>query len=59
MLNTYKVLLTRARQGMVIFVPYGSTDDETRLPEFYDETFEYIKEIGIEEIYYSPKKETQ
>ena len=50
LLNAYRVLLTRARQGMIIFIPYGSSDDETRSSEFYDETFEYLKEMGIEEI---------
>jgi len=50
LLNAYRVLLTRARQGMIIFIPNGSKDDKTRLPEFYNETFEYLKEIGIEEI---------
>ena len=50
LLNAYRVLLTRARQGMIIFIPYGSSNDNTRLPEFYNETFEYLKEIGIEEI---------
>ena len=50
LLNAYRVLLTRARQGIIIFIPYGSNDDNTRLPEFYDTTFKYLKEIGIEEI---------
>jgi DUF2075 family protein len=45
--NAYRVLLTRARQGMVIVVPPGSIDDHTRLPEFYDSTFEYLKGIGF------------
>jgi hypothetical protein len=45
--NAYRVLLTRARQGMVIVVPHGSTDDHTRNPSFYDETFEYLCEIGF------------
>lgn len=45
--NAYRVLLTRARQGMVIVVPEGDKDDPTRLPEFYDPTFEYLKSIGI------------
>jgi len=49
-LNAYRVLLTRARQGMVIFVPYGNEEDATRLPEYYDETYNYLREIGIEEI---------
>lgn len=48
--NAYRVLLTRARQGMVIFVPYGSEQDETRLPTFYDHTYVYLRSIGIEEI---------
>ncbi|UCM99220.1 DUF2075 domain-containing protein [Sulfurimonas sp. SWIR-19] len=50
LLNTYRVLLTRARQGMIIFIPFGSVDDKTRLPEYYDETFYYLKKIGIQEI---------
>ncbi|WP_405562194.1 DUF2075 domain-containing protein [Polaribacter sp. Asnod6-C07] len=48
--NTYRVLLTRARQGMVIFIPDGSTLDQTRPKTFYDETYNYLKEIGITEI---------
>lgn len=45
--NAYRVLLTRARQGMVIVVPQGDADDPTRDAEFYDPTFEYLKQIGI------------
>ncbi len=45
--NAYRVLLTRARQGMVIVIPPGDTEDPTRPPEFYDPTFEYLKEIGF------------
>jgi DUF2075 family protein len=45
--NAYRVLLTRARQGMVLFVPPGDSTDPTRLPEFYDETFKYLADIGI------------
>jgi DUF2075 family protein len=45
--NAYRVLLTRARQGMIIVVPQGDTDDPTRNPLFYDATFEYLKEIGF------------
>ncbi len=48
--NAYRVLLTRARQGMVIVVPEGADDDPTRKPEFYDATYQYLKDIGIEEI---------
>ena len=45
--NAYRVLLTRARQGMVIFVPPGDRRDPTRAPEFYDPTFEYLRDIGV------------
>ena len=45
--NAYRVLLTRARQGMVIFIPKGSTDDPTRSPEYYDSTFEYLCAVGL------------
>jgi len=48
--NAYRVLLTRARQGMVIFVPEGDGADPTRRPEHYDPTFEYLRAIGIEGI---------
>ncbi len=47
LLNAYRVLLTRARQGMVIFVPPGDPIDPTRKPEFYDGTYQYLREIGI------------
>jgi hypothetical protein len=45
--NAYRVLMTRARQGMVIVVPPGDVDDPTRKPEFYDPTFEYLREVGF------------
>lgn len=48
--NAYRVLLTRARQGMVIVVPPGDPEDHTRLPRFYDETFRYLKGVGLVEI---------
>lgn len=48
--NAYRVLLTRARQGMVIVVPPGDLDDPTRRPEFYDPTFEYLQEIRFKTI---------
>ena len=48
--NAYRVLLTRARQGMVVFVPLGDADDATRVPEFYDATFRYLKNLGLPEI---------
>jgi hypothetical protein len=48
--NAYRVLLTRARQGMVIYVPEGSRTDPTRAPDYYDGTYAYLKGIGMEEI---------
>ena len=58
MLNAYRVLLTRARQGLVICVPEGNSnktpegfpEDPTRLPEFYDGTYKYLKSLGLDEI---------
>ncbi len=58
MLNAYRVLLTRARAGMVICVPEGNEhktlsgfwEDSTRLPEYYDGTYHYLKNLGIVEI---------
>lgn len=46
--NAYRVLLTRARQGMVIVVPEGNTEDGTRKSEYYDGVFEYLRAIGME-----------
>lgn len=48
--NAYRVLLTRARQGMVIWIPEGSESDNTRQKEFYDGTYQYLKSIGINEL---------
>ena len=58
MLNAYRVLLTRARSGMVICVPEGNPnktvsgfwEDSTRLPDYYNGTYQYLKSIGIDEI---------
>ena len=50
LINSYRVLLTRARQGMVICVPEGDHNDQTRLPEFYDPIFSYLRSCGIPEI---------
>ena len=58
MLNAYRVLLTRARAGMVICVPEGNGnknssgfwEDSTRLPEYYNGTYQYLKSLGMEEI---------
>ncbi|MBO5438370.1 MAG: DUF2075 domain-containing protein [Thermoguttaceae bacterium] len=46
--NAYRVLLTRARQGMVIFVPEGNPEDKTRKPEWYDQIYRHLKEILYE-----------
>lgn len=48
--NAYRVLLTRARQGLIIYIPKGSKNDETRLPEYYDGIYKYLKNIGLKEI---------
>ena len=45
--NAYRVLLTRAREGFIIFVPKGDNSDNTRLCKYYDELWEYLKSIGI------------
>ena len=58
MLNAYRVLLTRARQGIIICVPYGNGrlapdgfyEDPTRLPGFYDPTYRYLRSLGINEL---------
>ena len=58
MLNAYRVLLTRARQGLVICIPAGNSnltpegfpEDATRVPEVFDGTYEYLKSLGLEEL---------
>lgn len=50
LINSYRVLLTRARRGMIIFVPEGDDEDATRAIEYYDGTYEYLKGIGIKEL---------
>ena len=58
MLNAYRVLLTRARLGMIICVPVGNPnknangfwEDSTRKPEYYEGTYQYLKGLGLEEI---------
>lgn len=47
-LNAYRVLLTRARQGMVICIPEGNSEDHTRQPKFYDETYKYLCQLGFD-----------
>ena len=46
-LNAYRVLLTRARQGMAIFIPPGDASRPDRDPSFYDETYSYLVGLGI------------
>ena len=48
--NAYRVLLTRARQGMVLVVPEGNDEDPTRAADFYDPTFDYFKSLGLQEL---------
>jgi hypothetical protein len=48
--NAYRVLLTRARQGMVIVVPGGDAADATRRADYYDPTFDYLCQIGLRRI---------
>lgn len=48
--NSYRVLLTRARQGVVIFVPYGDRNDATRPPEVYDEIFNFLLACGFDHL---------
>ena len=50
LMNAYRVLLTRARQGLVIFIPEGDSNDKTRDPSFYDGTYEYLLNCGFSEI---------
>lgn len=50
LLNKYRVLLTRAREGLIVWVPEGDPNDQTRLPEFYDPIFQYLKSCGLSEI---------
>lgn len=48
--NAYRVLLTRARQGMALVVPKGEASDATRDPAFYDATFDYLSSLGIPQL---------
>ena len=50
LINAYRVLLTRARQGMIICVPEGVSEDPTRRPEFYDTTYNFLKSLGFENL---------
>jgi DUF2075 family protein len=48
--NAYRVLLTRARQGMVIYIPKGDSNDPTRQPDFYQRIAEFLEQCGIEQL---------
>ena len=50
LINKYRVLLTRAREGLVVWVPPGDDDDLTRLPKFYDPIYEYLYSCGLKAI---------
>lgn len=49
--NAYRVLLTRSREGFIIFIPKGDNSDQTRLCKYYDGLWNYLKEIGVEEVF--------
>lgn len=48
--NAYRVLMTRARQGLIIYIPVGDEEDSSRLTEYYEGTYQYLKHVGIKEI---------
>lgn len=50
LVNAYRVLLTRARQGTVIVVPQGDEADPTRAPAFYDPVYDYLRAVGVAEL---------
>lgn len=47
LINKYRVLLTRAREGMVLWVPPGDPDDATRCPRIYDQIAAYLHRCGV------------
>ena len=47
LINSYRVLMTRARQGMIVFVPEGDVEDRTRQPEYYDPVYNYLLDCGF------------
>ena len=48
--NAYRVLMTRARQGLIIYIPEGDEEDPSRLTEYYEGTYQYLKHVGVKEI---------
>jgi hypothetical protein len=57
--NAYRVLLTRARQGMVIFIPPGEKDDPTRNPKWYDTIWTYLSTTGLPELPISVREQRE
>lgn len=49
-LNKYRVLMTRAREGMIIWIPEGDNNDYTRTSIIYDPIYDYLKSCGISDI---------
>lgn len=49
-INKYRVLLTRFRKAMIIYVPKGSADDLTRKPADFDSIYHYIKNCGVKDL---------
>ncbi|NLF64394.1 MAG: DUF2075 domain-containing protein [Chloroflexi bacterium] len=54
--NKYRVLLTRAREGLVIWIPPGDSGDWTREPSIYDETAAYLTQCGIPTLTAFPRR---
>ena len=48
--NAYRVLLTRARQGLVLYVPHGDAEDMTRRPEEFEATAAFLMRCGVTEV---------
>lgn len=48
--NAYRVLLTRSRQGMVLFVPKGDDLDPTQSPDEFDRTADFLRACGVKEL---------
>jgi hypothetical protein len=46
-LNKYRVLMTRAREGMVFWIPEGDPNDYTRIPEYYNSNYNYLTDCGL------------
>lgn len=48
--NAYRVLMTRARQGLIIFIPHGDDSDQTRPNDLYESTYHFLSSCGIQSI---------